>query len=64
MRAESAARVVEVVRVVSVVRVAAGFENPEDFLRSGMTGNVVIDAEGGSPGLIRSLWQEIAGVGR
>ncbi len=42
---------------------SAQVDNPERLLRSGMTGNVVIDAEGGSPGLIRSLWREIVGVG-
>ena len=42
---------------------SARVDNPDRLLRSGMTGNVVIAAEGGGPGLIRSLWQEIAGVG-
>lgn len=42
---------------------SARVDNPEGRLRSGMTGNVVIDAEGSSPGLARSLWREIAGAG-
>jgi hypothetical protein len=43
---------------------SARVENPEHLLRSGMTGNVLIEAQGSSPGLIRSLWREIAGVGQ
>jgi multidrug efflux pump subunit AcrA (membrane-fusion protein) len=42
---------------------SARVDNPEHLLRTGMTGSVVIDAEGGSPGLIRSLWRKIVGVG-
>jgi multidrug efflux pump subunit AcrA (membrane-fusion protein) len=38
-------------------------DNPEHLLRAGMSGSVVIDAEGHGPGLIRSLWREIVGVG-
>lgn len=43
---------------------SARVDNPERLLRSGMTGNVVINAEGGGPGLIPSLWREIVGVGQ
>ncbi len=42
---------------------SARVDNPEHLLRAGMTGSVVIDAEGSSPGLIRSLWRQIVGVG-
>ena len=42
---------------------SARVENSEHRLRSGMTGSVVIDAEGGGPGLIRSLWRGIVGNG-
>jgi putative peptide zinc metalloprotease protein len=42
---------------------SARVDNPDHLLRSGMTGSVVIDAEGGSPGLVRSLWREIVGGG-
>jgi hypothetical protein len=42
---------------------SARVDNPEHLLRAGMTGSVVIDAEGSGPGLIRSLWREIVGVG-
>ncbi len=42
---------------------SARVENAEHLLHSGMTGNVVIGVEGSSPGLIRSLWQEVVGVG-
>lgn len=42
---------------------SARMDNPEHVLRAGMTGSVVIDAEGSSPGWIRSLWREIVGPG-
>lgn len=42
---------------------SARIDNPEHLLRAGMTGSVVIEAEGSSPGLIRSLWRAIVGVG-
>lgn len=42
---------------------SARLDNPEHLLRAGMTGSVVIEAEGSGPGLIRSLWREIVGVG-
>lgn len=42
---------------------SARVDNPEHLLRAGMTGSVVIDAEGAGPGLMRSLWREIVGVG-
>lgn len=42
---------------------SARVDNPEHLLRSGMTGDVTIDAEGNSPGLVRSLWRELGGAG-
>ena len=42
---------------------SAQVDNADHSLRPGMTGSVAIDAEGSSPGWIRSLWREIVGVG-
>ncbi len=42
---------------------SAQVENPQHLLRSGMTGNVVIDAAGRGPGLMRSLWQAVGRAG-
>ncbi len=38
-------------------------ENPDHRLRSGMTGEVTIGAEGRGPGLVGLLWREVVGSG-
>jgi hypothetical protein len=43
---------------------SARVENPEHLLRPGMTGTVVVAAEESGPGLARSLWEAVTGVGQ